>query len=57
MPLDFHFRDAPALGGARCAARVELPGYEMARIRTGQFVSGGPQLWGGEFEAGGGNAP
>ena len=52
LPLDFHFKDAPAPGGVGCAAVVDLPGYEIARIRTGQYVPGGPWLWHGEFEAG-----
>ena len=50
LPLDFHFKDAPAPGGVGCAAVADLPGYEMARIRTGQYVPGGPRLWEGEFE-------
>ena len=57
LPLDSNFKDVPALSSVGCAALVELPGYEVARIRTGQFVSGGPRLWHGEFEVGGGNAP
>ena len=57
LPLDHYFKDAPAPGGVGCAAVVDLPGYEMARIRTGQYVPGGPWLWHGEFEAGGGEAP
>ena len=57
LPLDFHFKDAPAPGGVGCAAVVDLPGYEIARIRTGQYVPGEPWLWHGEFEAGGGKAP
>ena len=52
--LDFHFgkrvldalvEDVLASSPTRCAAVVELPGYEVARIRTGQ--SG---LWEDEFE-------
>ena len=57
LPLDFHFKDVSAPSGVGCIARVKLPDYEVARIRTGQFVSGGPRLWHGEFEVGGGNAP
>ena len=57
LPLDSYFKDVPALSGVGCAVLVELPGYEVARIRTGQFVRGGPQLWVGEFEIGGGKAP
>ena len=51
LPLDFHFQDMHAPGGVGCAALVDLPGYEIARIRTGQFVvPDGPVLWDGEFE-------
>ena len=53
LPLDFHFKDAPAPGGVKCIALVDLPGYEVVRIRTGQYVPGGPRLWEGEFEKGG----
>ena len=57
LPLDFYFKDAPAPGGVGCAAVVDLPGYEVVRIRTGQYVPGEPWLWHGEFEVGGGKAP
>ena len=52
LPLDFYFKDAPAPGGVGCIAVVDLPGYEIARIRTGQYVPDGPWLWHGEFEEG-----
>ena len=29
---------------------VDLPGYEIARVRTGQVVRDGPVLWDGVFE-------
>ena len=35
--LDFRFRKAGALLDGKCLAMVELPGYEIARLRTGQF--------------------
>ena len=57
LPLDSYFEDVPAPSGVGCAALVQLPGYEVARIRTGQSVPGGPRLWHGEFEIGGGEAP
>ena len=36
--LDFHFGRAGALRDGKCLALVELPAYEIARIRTGQFI-------------------
>ena len=50
LPLGSHIKDVPALGGVGCVALVDLPGYEIARIRTGQSVPDGPVLWEGEFE-------
>ena len=38
--LDFGFSKAGALLDGKCLAMVELPGYEIARIRTGQFSGG-----------------
>ena len=52
LPLDFHFRDRESPGDVKCIALVELPGYEVARIRTGQYVADGSWLWFGEFEIG-----
>ena len=49
--LDFNFTDHGALAGDKCVATLELPGYAIERIRTGQFVSGGGELWGAEFPA------
>ena len=54
LPLDFYFKGAPAGGDVECAAVVDLPGYAIARIRTGQYVIGGPRLWDVELEIGGG---
>ena len=51
LPLDFHFKHVPAPGGVKCIAEVDLPGYPIAAIRTGQHVAG-KWLWMGEFEAG-----
>ena len=50
--LDFWFVDHGALAGDKCVATLELPGYAIERIRTGQFASGEEQLWGVEFAAG-----
>ena len=48
--LDFHFKTRLLWTEWGCAAVVDLPGYEIARIRTGQFVPGRPVLWDVEFE-------
>ena len=45
LPLDAFVEEVLASSAIRCAAVVELPGYEVSRIRTGQ-----PGLWEGEFE-------
>ena len=44
--LDFDFADRGRMmpvGSGRCVAAVKLPGYPLARLRTGQFAEG--QLW------------
>ena len=48
--LDFPFKMRLRWAGLGCAAVVDLPGYEIARIRTGQVVHGGSVLWDREFE-------
>ena len=52
---DFDYAEHGALLGAACVALVPLPAYEggVARIRTGQFISGQGQLWSAEIAAGG----
>ena len=55
--LDFHFDlHGSALNGA-CAARVRLPGYEIASVSTGQYIIGEDRvltnLWLAEFPVGG----
>ena len=47
--LDFDFFLQGALFDGKCAARVPLPGYAVASIRTGQFVGGEGELWSAEF--------
>ncbi len=51
--LDFRFEDA---GGVRegdvCAVTRRLPDYEIAEVRTGQYVSGGEQTWKVKFQPG-----
>ena len=49
--LDFQFADHGAYAGDICVASLALPDYPIARIRTGQFVSGEGSLWSAEFPA------
>ena len=49
--LDFQFNDHGARAGDICVATLDLPDYPIARIRTGQFVSGEGNLWRVEFPA------
>ena len=39
--LDFRFSDSGARFDGRCMARAELPDYDIARVRTGQFSNAG----------------
>ena len=48
--LDFWFAHKGADLGGRCVAIARLPGYEMERIRTGQFVGGVGNLWRVDFK-------
>ncbi len=52
LPLDAYFPDQPPPNQMQCAALIDLPAYDIARVRTGQYVPDGPQLWTGEFETG-----
>ena len=50
--LGFSFEQYGLLSGGKCLARVALPEYAVAAIRTGQFVpaaDGSNQLWEGEI--------
>ena len=49
--LDFQFPDHGARIGDICVATLDLPGYPIERIRTGQFISGEGRVWGVEFPA------
>ena len=51
--LDFRFFLNGAWFDGRCAARVSLPDYPIASVRTGQFVSGVGEVWSAEFAVGG----
>ena len=42
---DFAFPDYGSLLSGQCRARVPLPPWPIARLRTGQFVSGAGRLW------------
>ncbi len=51
---DFDYAEHGVLLGDACVALVPLPAWErgIARVRTGQFVSGQGQLWSAEFRTG-----
>ena len=50
--LDFHFRILGVMWEGKCIATANLPDYEIARIRTGQYIPGEDQkLWQAEFPA------
>lgn len=46
--LDFALFDRGFRDGQRCAAVIELPDYDISRIRTGQFTDQG-ETWRSEF--------
>ena len=48
--LDFAFFRNGAWFDGKCAARVPLPEYPIASVRTGQFVGGEGEIWSAEFE-------
>ena len=47
--MDFEFAGHGAYAGDKCVATLELPGYAIERIHTGQFVRGDGKVWGAEF--------
>ena len=49
---DFHFNDHGGVLDGKCLTIVPLPGYEIVRIRTGQYLPGGEQLWRADFPVG-----
>ena len=51
--LDFRFFLNGAWFDGRCAARVPLPPYPVASVRTGQHVGGVGEIWSAEFVVGG----
>ncbi len=52
--LGFAFSEYGFRRDGKCLAAVPLPGYEIARIRAGQYLPGRGQLWRAEFAPGGG---
>ena len=55
--LDFRFFLNGAWFDGRCAARVALPSYPIAIVRTGQYVSGEGEIWSADFAVGGARPP
>ena len=54
---DFSFAERGVATGGRCVALAPLPDYPVARVRTGQYVSGeGRRIWAVEFAGGGGRS-
>ncbi len=47
--LDFSFGRYGAKLGGICLAKVPLPQYDIAEIRTGQYVPGEGRIWEGSF--------
>ena len=50
--LGFNFSEHGAHRNGKCLAAVPLPDYQIARIRTGQYLPGQGQLWQAEIPAG-----
>ena len=48
---DFDYHEHGARFGAACVALAPLPEYEIAGLRTGQFISGQGRLWSAEIAA------
>ena len=49
---DFSFTERGIVTGKRCIAITPLPDYPVARIKTGQYISGEGRLWAVEFAGG-----
>ena len=47
----FGFAEYGIIRGGECLAAVPLPGYDLARIRTGQYTPGAGPLWQADFPA------
>lgn len=48
--LDYDFGDRGLISSQRCAIEIELPDYDIASIRTGQFTDDEGPIWTGEFD-------
>ncbi len=57
--LDFGATNCVSRSDGKCVAVIELPGYDISQIRTGQyrpyagyihFLSGKPPIWEGSFD-------
>ena len=52
--LDFHFRDYRLkVGEEVCVAQRTMPGYDIATVRTGQYIPGEGPVWEGGFDIAG----
>ena len=47
--MDFQFTEVGADLGNRCVAIAPLPDYAVERVRTGQYIIGGGEVWRAEF--------
>ncbi len=47
--LDFDFRLNGAVFDGKCAAKVPLPEYAIAGVRTGQWIRGEDEIWSAAF--------
>ena len=47
--LDFNFEQYGLTYDGKCWAEIELPQYDFAAIRTGQWISGQGNVWEGEY--------
>ena len=48
--LDFYFQDHGIIYNSKCTATIELPHYDISKIRTGQKTRIGAKLWETELQ-------
>ena len=48
--LDFSFEQRGVISGGKCLAIAPLPDYPVKRIRTGQYIIGGGEIWRAEID-------